>query len=125
MKPVIQGPDDGERLAIHGANVMTFKATAADTGSRYSLCHYEAAAGWPGPEPHTHTDFEEAFYILEGEFEFRVGEQALRAGAGTFILVPRGIEHAFSNPTNEAAKLIGIFSPAGAEEAFRRRARTQ
>lgn len=125
MKPIILGPADGERLVIHGANIMTFKATAANTSNHYSLCHYEAVAGWPGPEPHTHADFEEAFYILEGEFEFRVGEQVVRAKTGTFLLVPRGVEHAFSNPTNEAAKLIGIFSPAGAEESFRRRAQAE
>ena len=61
MKPKILGPDDGERLVIHGANIMTFKAIAEDAAGQYSLCHYEAVAGWPGPELHAHSDFEEAF----------------------------------------------------------------
>ena len=125
MKPIILGPTEGERLVIHGANVMTFKAVEQDTSAHFSLCHYEAAAGWPGPEPHTHPDFEEAFYILEGEFEFMVGGQLVRARPGSFLLVPRGVEHTFSNPSDAPARLLGIFSPSGAEEAFRRRAQAE
>ena len=121
-KPVVLSAAEGERLLIHGGNLMTFKATVADTGGRYSLCHYEARRGWPGPEPHVHADFEEAFYVLEGEFKFQVAETVTRATPGTFVLVPRGVEHSFRNPTDAPAKLLGIFSPSGAEEAFRRRA---
>jgi mannose-6-phosphate isomerase-like protein (cupin superfamily) len=122
MSELILGPGEGERLVLHGANVMTFKATGSDTGGNYSLCHYEAVPGWPGPELHIHEDFEEAFYVLEGEFDFRIGERSVRAGPGAFLLVPRGVPHAFSNPTDARAILLGIFSPSGAEDHFRRRA---
>lgn len=122
MNPIILGEDEGERLRVNGGNTMTFKVTATDTGGRYTLCHYEARPGWPGTAPHTHDDFEEAFYILEGEFEFSVGGAATMVTPGTFLLVPRGVEHAFRNPTEAPAKLLGILSPAGAEEFFRRRA---
>ena len=122
MKPTILGPDDGERMIIHGSNVMTFKALEESTGGHYSLCHYEAEAGWPGAEIHSHPGFEEAFYVLEGEFEFQIEGAVHRARPGTFVLVPRGVEHTFRNPTNAPAKLLGIFSPPGAEQAFRSRA---
>jgi mannose-6-phosphate isomerase-like protein (cupin superfamily) len=122
VNPIIHGPTGGERLHIHGGNTMTFKAVGSDTGGKYSLCHYEARPGWPGPQTHVHPDFEEAFYVLNGEFEFNVAGSVTRAGPGTFLLVPRGVEHSFRNPTNVPARLLGIFSPAGAEEAFRRRA---
>ena len=122
MNPIALGPNDGERLLIHGGNTMTFKAVGSDTGGQYSLCRYEARAGWPGPQTHAHPDFEEAFYVLSGEFEFTVAGSVTRAGPGTFLLVPRGVEHSFRNPTDAQSELLGIFSPAGAEEAFRRRA---
>jgi quercetin dioxygenase-like cupin family protein len=122
MEPVILGPDEGERLDIHGTNVMTFKALPADTDGRYTMCRYEAAPSWPGTAVHTHPDFEEAFFVLEGEFEFEVAGQTVQAVPGTFLLVPRGVEHAFRNPTDKPASLLGIFSPPGAEEGFRRRA---
>jgi quercetin dioxygenase-like cupin family protein len=122
VNPIILGPTEGERLLIHGGNVMTFKAIGSDADGRYSLCHYEARPHWPGPESHTHPDFEEAFYILDGEFEFSIAGVITRALPGTFLLVPRDVEHSFRNPTDAPARLLGLFSPAGAEEGFRRRA---
>ena len=50
------------------------------------------------PHPHIHHAHEEGFYILEGELEFVVGTQTVRAGQGSFVMVPIGVAHTFSNP---------------------------
>jgi uncharacterized RmlC-like cupin family protein len=61
---------------------------------------------------------DESYYILEGEFTFRIGEQTVEAGPGDYVWLPRGIEHSFELKTEQAKALITI-APAGLEEAFK------
>ena len=50
-----------------------------------------------GPDPHTHADHTDAFYVLEGEVEFHVDGRAFRAGPGTFVAAPPGTLHGFAD----------------------------
>ena len=43
-----------------------------------------------GVDPHTHGDHADAFYVLEGQVEFRVGDEPRVAGPGTFVAAPPG-----------------------------------
>jgi quercetin dioxygenase-like cupin family protein len=74
--------------------------------------------GAPGTPPHLHRATDEAFYVLEGAFGFRVGERALEAPAGTFVFVPKGLEHAFWNRGTTEARLLSTVSPPGFEGYF-------
>ena len=42
-----------------------------------------------GPPPHLHRSQDETHYVLEGQFEFVVGERKVDAGAGSVVYVPR------------------------------------
>ena len=48
-----------------------------------------------GVDPHTHADHADAFYVLEGQVEFRVGDEPRVAGPGTFVAAPPGTVHGF------------------------------
>ncbi|HEY6408045.1 MAG TPA: cupin domain-containing protein, partial [Ktedonobacteraceae bacterium] len=54
---------------------------------------------------------EEGFYVLEGELEFLAGTQTVRASQGTFVMVPIGTVHTFSNPTDVPARFLNTFTP--------------
>ncbi len=71
-----------------------------------------------GPTQHIHKAEEEAFYILEGEVNIKIGEQTISGTVGSFVLIPRGTVHTFWNAGATPAKLLIIFSPAGFERAF-------
>ena len=71
-----------------------------------------------GPPPHVHSREEEGFYVLEGEITFRVGEEVIRATAGTFANMPIGSLHSFRNESNQTAKMLITTAPAGLEEMF-------
>ena len=71
------------------------------------------APGRDGPEKHTHEDEDDVFYVLEGELTFDVGHGEVAAPAGTFVLVPPGVEHTFSNRTAEPVRVLNIHAPAG------------
>jgi mannose-6-phosphate isomerase-like protein (cupin superfamily) len=69
--------------------------------------------GAPGPDPHVHAEEDDCFYVLEGELTFLVGESEVPAPAGTFVLVPPGNHHGFSNRSEEPARVLNIHAPAG------------
>ena len=66
-----------------------------------------------GPESHVHADEDDVFYVLDGELTFDVGHGEVAAPAGTFVLVPPGVEHTFANRTAEPVRVLNIHAPAG------------
>lgn len=66
--------------------------------------------------PHAHHDFMKIIYVLEGHYDFRVGDAAFSGGPGTMVVVPRGSYHAFTTKTGGRALFVS--SPAGNEELF-------
>jgi len=49
-------------------------------------------------ELHVHDDHVESLYVLEGEAVLTLGEETLRAPAGAWALLPRGVPHALAFP---------------------------
>lgn len=68
-------------------------------------------------EPHRHTREDEAWYVIEGELSFEVGEERATAGPGTFVFAPRDLRHSFK-VTKVPARYLILFSPAGIESLF-------
>ena len=50
------------------------------SGGRVSAIEVEVPARWPGPPLHRH-DFDEAFYVLEGELTFQLRDELRSAEA--------------------------------------------
>ena len=103
--PVVLGPTDGESLWCVGA-LTTVKAAAAQTAGAYSLIEDFVAKG-AGTPLHRHRDDDEAFYVLDGELTFFLGDHGpIQAGAGTFVHIPGGTVHAFRVDSDTARYLI-------------------
>jgi quercetin dioxygenase-like cupin family protein len=68
----------------------------------------------PGPSfpVHVHDEYEEAFYVLEGEIEYLVDGAWLKARAGSTVFVPAGQPHGFRNPGQQPARHLALASPA-------------
>lgn len=98
-------------------DTYTMKAEAAQTGGLYGLIEASVPPGG-GPPPHTHTREDEAFYLLDGELEFHAEERTIRAVAGDFVYLPRGIQHWFGNPGESVARALMILTPGGMESFF-------
>ena len=75
----------------------------------------------PGPPLHSH-DFDEAFYILDGELTFQLSDQLTTAKASELVFAPRGVPHTLANPTDTPARYLLVITPAGFEREFARRA---
>jgi quercetin dioxygenase-like cupin family protein len=74
-----------------------------------------------GPSLHRH-DFDEAFYVLEGELTFKVRDELTTVGAGEMAFVPRGVPHTFANLSGAPARQLIVCTPAGFERYFARMA---
>jgi quercetin dioxygenase-like cupin family protein len=92
--------------------------TRAETGGLYFLTHVVVPAGG-GPSTHTHEREETSLYILRGELVVQVGASAGPMRAGTFLVLPRSIPHAFRNAGPDEAEALLWFSPGAIEELFR------
>jgi mannose-6-phosphate isomerase-like protein (cupin superfamily) len=97
---------------------ISIKVDGEQTGGRYALFEYVAPPRFAGPAPHLHRNMEESLYVVSGSITTRLGPRTFEAGAGAFVLVPRGVPHAFSNPGSQPATLLWVYSPPGLEKYF-------
>lgn len=56
--------------------------------------------------------------MLEGTYEFRAGEESIRAGAGECVHIPRPLPHAFFNVGQTPGRLLVVVSPGGLHETY-------
>jgi mannose-6-phosphate isomerase-like protein (cupin superfamily) len=67
---------------------------------------------------HPHPMQDETHYILEGHFEFVLGDRRITAGPGSVVYVPRTTVHTYTNTGTEMGKILFIEAPAGPFERF-------
>lgn len=91
---------------------------ADQTGGQLSLLEHPLAPRALGSPVHTHRDEDEYSVVLEGIVGAQIAEQVIQAGPGTVLVKPRGVPHAFWNPTDQPARLLEVISPAGFEQYF-------
>jgi mannose-6-phosphate isomerase-like protein (cupin superfamily) len=110
------GAGEGEALWWLGS-LTTIKATSEQTEGRYSLVEVLEPRGVEAPL-HVHHREDEGFWVLEGEVTFRIGEEEIPAGPGSFVFGPRGVPHSY-RVDSETARLLFILSPGGMEGFIR------
>ena len=111
-------PAGAGRVLMDGPLGAVLLAGAEDTGGRASFIVHPMAPRTLGSPVHTHTHEDEWTYVLDGTVGIQVGDEVLRAAAGDLVLKPRGVAHAFWNPTDEPARLLEVITPGGFETYF-------
>ena len=105
----------GDSVWLRGTEV-TFKVRS-DQAAGASCVEFATVPGFD-TGLHVHTKLEETFYVLEGEFELRAGNDVRRGLPGTLMFVPPGVPHAFSNRSDSPARLLILLSPPGHDRYF-------
>jgi quercetin dioxygenase-like cupin family protein len=62
--------------------------------------------------PHTHSREDECSYLLSGELTYLIGEDVHVVAEGSYVVRPRGIQHAFWNASSTPARIIEMHTPA-------------
>ena len=118
--PIALDPAEGEALWFNN-DLLTFKATGAQTGGAYLQVEELARHGKVTPL-HDHPAEEETFYILEGEALMHLDGEERALAAGGFVSVPPGVPHAYL-VTSQVARILLLVTPgSGAMEHFLREA---
>ncbi len=90
-----------------------------ETGGHVSVTEIVVPPHSAGPPLHTH-DFDETFYLLEGELIFQVEETLVTKGSGELCFVPRNVAHAPANHSDTPARYLLTCTPAGFERHWAR-----
>jgi quercetin dioxygenase-like cupin family protein len=91
------------------------------SGGHVSVMENIVRAGSAGPPLHMH-DFDEAFYMLDGELVFVIDGERFTRRAGEFAFAPRNVAHALANHSEADARYLLVCTPAGLERHFARTA---
>src|SRR5262245_49481603 len=95
--------------------------SAEQTGGQYELMKF-TVPGRQGPPPHVHHNEEECFYVIDGEFDVRIGDATVHAKPGSYIHMPRNVAHGFRNTTDSTGSFLCWVMPgnlAGFFDAFK------
>ena len=96
-------------LAGHGGQPPGFAAMEITVPGRFA-----------GPIPHAHDEFDEAIYVLTGRLLVVGDGEPQEAVPGSMFVAPRGHRHGFSNPSDEQARVLGLWAPPEPALAFMR-----
>lgn len=116
-EPIVVIPGEGAPTRTPFGDTLRFLVGADETRGGYSL-HDRTAPPGSRSTPHVHNRVSEAFYVIDGALELEVGSHSLTGVAGTFVLAPPGVMHAWRNPGENDARILVIFSPPVAYEYF-------
>src|SRR3984893_10006965 len=112
---VAAGKDRFDEHVKLGGEPNDCKVSAQDTDG--AMCVFEFTGGGGGPR-HLHHDQDEWIYVIDGEFDFEVGDKRFRVGAGESVFIPRKAPHVWASVSGKPGKIINVYQPAGKMEEF-------
>ena len=108
-------PGKGQRVELGGPHWPEILVRGAEVDGAFGafVFHHDVITENP---PHAHHDWAKILYVLDGVYDFRVGDAKFSGGPGSAVVVPRGSYHAFVTATG--GRILFVSAPAGNEEMF-------
>jgi len=113
------------KLGGPGGEPIDCKVSAQDTNGAMCVFEFNCLSGGPR---HLHYDQDEWIYVIDGEFQFEVGDKRFRVGAGESVFIPRKVPHVWACVGGKPARILGldchsgkiinVYQPAGKMEEF-------
>ena len=113
----IQIPNDGGKYVNILGIPMLIRVCGQDTNGIVSVVESHDVPGG-GPPPHIHQCEDETFQVLDGEYEWTVGDKKFIAKQGATIFAPRGIPHTYRYLGQKPGRLMCVITPSGFEGFF-------
>jgi quercetin dioxygenase-like cupin family protein len=112
----VAGPSIPMTLPLAGS-VIDNLVQSSLTGGEFSVVLIKDQPGG-GPRPMIHSRETETFYVLEGSYEFQIGDKTYPAGPGQIVVNPIGVLHGFKVVGDKPGALLAIYTPGGFENFF-------
>jgi quercetin dioxygenase-like cupin family protein len=117
-RPVLEHRADATAAELMGGSIAV-RLRADQTGGRLGMIENVLPPGFANLPLHIHPDFDEAFYVLEGELAFRVGREVITATPGTLVYAPGDEPHTFAELTGlQPVRFLLWVTPGGHETYF-------
>ena len=98
-------------------NILDVKISGSDTDGGLAIFEQTSLSQGMGTPLHVHPDQDEIFYVREGSYKFKVGEDMFDLTVGYSIFLPKKVAHAWTQ-VSEKGKMTVIVQPAGKLENF-------
>ncbi|MEP6612257.1 MAG: cupin domain-containing protein [Mucilaginibacter sp.] len=99
------------------SNILDVKVSGKDTDGDLAIFEQTSLSPGRGTPLHIHPLQDEIFYVLEGSYFFKVGDDKFHLTAGESIFLPRNVPHGWTQ-VSEKGKMTVTFQPAGKLEEF-------
>jgi len=99
------------------ANMLDVKISGSDTNGDLAIFEQTSLSQGKGTPLHIHPLQDEIFYVLDGSYIFKVGEDKYDLKTGDSIFLPRKVPHAWTQ-ISEKGKMLVVLQPAGKLENF-------
>lgn len=99
------------------ANILDVKVSGSDTDGDMAIFEQTSLSPGRGTPLHVHPNQDEIFYVMDGAYRFRAGDEMFDMKAGDSVFLPRNLPHAWSQ-LSEKGKMLVILQPAGKLENF-------
>jgi|SRR6185312_9152899 len=91
---------------------VRFLLESNDTKNQMAMFEFNVPAGAKVPLPHSHENYDETVYGIEGVVTFTVNGVPHNIGAGESLFIPRGAVHGFNNLGQKDVKALAVVTPA-------------
>ena len=111
MDGILRRPGEGETVFDSERSTLRLLVELEEL----TVTWFRYAPGEKGPDPHVHHRHTDAFYVLEGELELRLGPGAtevVRAIPGSFVAAPPEVVHTFRNASEGTAVFLNVHAPS-------------
>jgi mannose-6-phosphate isomerase-like protein (cupin superfamily) len=108
--PTVVGPDQGLDAPLGRLDTI-HKVPGFVTEGRVAVVEHALPPGHLAAPLHRHSREDELSIVLEGRFGARLGDDVVEAGAGSYVLKPRGQWHTFWNAGVTPLRVIELLIP--------------
>lgn len=105
---MMKSPSEEIRI---GQMTIRFLLEGEASGGSVAVFEFDVPAAARVPIAHSHDDYEETIYGLEGVLTWTLDGEQIEVGPGEVLCIPRGVVHRFDNDQEVDAKMLAIVSP--------------
>ena len=110
-------PGHGMALPIRRFRTIV-KASAADTGGRFSLLEHALEPETLAMPMHRHAAETKTFFAVEGSLTVQIERDLFVATPGGSLVVPAGTMHTMWNETDRRIRFLSVIAPGGLEQYY-------
>ncbi len=115
---LIHEPGGGRPIQLGPGGTVRLKVEGIHSNGRMVLYEFTMPPRTAGPPMHIHEQWDEAFYVLDGEVTFDIEGDVCAVSTGGCVFVAGRTTHTFWNASDRPATNLVVLTPSGLENYF-------